>query len=203
MIGHARKRWDEWLPWFVAVAGVAVCFGWFTDTGWLKSIHPSWVTMKFSTAVSFALSGTMLALLHSDSAKLQGVGVGVGLGAVSYMVAMGFDVTYDGALGLADAFVEETPAAVMSHSPGVPSVCTMVCFALTGAAGVLVAVGAPMAARGLFVVVGIGALLALCGYGIGWPPMYCYFDGHSSAMAVHTALLFGMLAASGVRIGTP
>jgi len=45
---------------FVALTGVLVMAGWVFDIQILKSILPTWVTMKFATALSFLLSGLTL-----------------------------------------------------------------------------------------------------------------------------------------------
>ena len=44
----------------VFAAGLLVMAGWIFDIGALKSVFPGWVSMKFITALSFALSGVTL-----------------------------------------------------------------------------------------------------------------------------------------------
>ena len=44
----------------VSITGSVVMVGWILDIDALKSILPTWVTMKFSTALSFTLSGITL-----------------------------------------------------------------------------------------------------------------------------------------------
>jgi hypothetical protein len=41
----------------IFLAGIIVVIGWLLDIEVLKSILPYWVTMKFTTAISFILSG--------------------------------------------------------------------------------------------------------------------------------------------------
>ena len=48
---------------FISFCGLAVMFGWFFDIQALKSILPFWVTMKFSIAFCFLLSGISLYLI--------------------------------------------------------------------------------------------------------------------------------------------
>ncbi len=45
---------------FVAFTGALVMIGWIFDISILKSILPVWISMKFSTAVCFLLSGITL-----------------------------------------------------------------------------------------------------------------------------------------------
>ena len=40
--------------------GGSVLIGWLFDVGFLKSLHPAWVSMKANTAVCFLLSGLAL-----------------------------------------------------------------------------------------------------------------------------------------------
>ena len=44
----------------VAVTGVTVMIGWVFNIGFLKSISPGWVTMKYTTAFAFILCGVSL-----------------------------------------------------------------------------------------------------------------------------------------------
>ena len=44
----------------IAVAGIAVIFGWIFDIPIIKSISPNWATMKPVAAFSFLLSGIII-----------------------------------------------------------------------------------------------------------------------------------------------
>ena len=48
----------------VIIIGLVVIIGWLLDIDTLKSIVPTWVTMKFSTAVSFLMSGIVVMLMN-------------------------------------------------------------------------------------------------------------------------------------------
>ena len=58
------------------VIGLVVMFGWFANVDLLKSILPNWTSMKFSTALSFLMTGIIIYLLaeqrhtNSDLAKI-------------------------------------------------------------------------------------------------------------------------------------
>ena len=44
----------------VIIASIMVIIGWIFDISILKSISPTWVSMKFDTAITFLLSGITL-----------------------------------------------------------------------------------------------------------------------------------------------
>ncbi|MBS3176658.1 hypothetical protein J4457_05480 [Candidatus Woesearchaeota archaeon] len=48
------------LAFIVMLGGVIVVIGWILGVPLIKSIMPQWVAMKFSTAISFFLSGLIL-----------------------------------------------------------------------------------------------------------------------------------------------
>lgn len=194
-----RRAQSEGCALVVAIAGLVVMAGWIFDVEVLKRVHPDWVSMKFSTAFCFFLCGLMLVLLHSRNPMVRGFGLAVGLMAQGYMSAVAADQVFGGELRIAEAFVrDDKPLA--SVGPGIPSICTMVAFTCVVLASPALVFGWPRLARWLFAPVAIASLAALCGYLVGWPPLYCYFDGTSTAMAVHTSVLFGLLAVSGSRI---
>ena len=57
----------------VTLVGIMVMFGWTLDIQSLKSILPIWVTMKFSTALCFALSGVVLFVISFSVPKPKAV----------------------------------------------------------------------------------------------------------------------------------
>lgn len=49
--------------------GLTVLVGWVLDVDILESLAPSWVTMKFSTALSFVMSGIILYCINESERK--------------------------------------------------------------------------------------------------------------------------------------
>jgi signal transduction histidine kinase len=100
--------------------------------------------------------------------------------------------------GVEDLFVKETNQIVHTTSPGRPSVATMISFILIIVYGILsISDSAKLRKSAIwtgYIVAAIGTLAAL-GYALNLPPLYFSFEGWSTAMAVHTSILF-MLSGS-------
>ncbi|RPI37033.1 MAG: hypothetical protein EHM54_04215, partial [Nitrospiraceae bacterium] len=60
MIPEKKRKTAKALSLIVIIAGIMVITGWIFDISALKSISPSWVTMKLTTAIAFLLSGITL-----------------------------------------------------------------------------------------------------------------------------------------------
>ena len=106
--------------------------------------------------------------------------------------------------GLEDLFVQEATGAVKTTTPGQPSVGTMLNFVLIGIAGLLVFVQAKQFARIVHLagwVISVVGMVALLGYIIDMPALYYTVEGFSSAMALHTALLFIIIGAGFIMAG--
>jgi len=184
----------------VVCAGLLVMAGWVLDIGILKSILPGWVTMKFSTALSFVLSGITLFFLarivHGENTWAQVILPITTLSILLLMATLLASTFLGMRSGVEDLFVQETGEAVKSVTPGRPSIGTMISFILMGLAGVLAMLIEDTLDRWLFVIGCLIALtggLALCGYILDLPLLYYTLEGISTAMALHTALLFCML----------
>lgn len=54
---HNNSKIAQGLAICVMIVGLMVMYGWIFDISILKSILPMWVTMKFSTALCFLISG--------------------------------------------------------------------------------------------------------------------------------------------------
>lgn len=177
--------------------GIAVMAGWIFDLPALKSLHPQWVTMKFTTAMCFVFSGLSLWMiaraLEGDSAWPEVV---LPIAAMGILLIMGLLLASNllgVRTGMEDLFIRETSGAVKTTTPGRPSLGTMVEFILI-AASTLVTLMKPLQIRryltaigGLVALVGV---IAVVGYTLNQPLLYYAVPGFSTAMALHTALLF-------------
>lgn len=169
----------------VSLAGLMVMAGWVWDVSVLKSILPHWVTMKFSTAFSFFLSGIILFLLArfmKGEALAQILLLIPSLVVLFLMGTLLLSSFSDIRTGVEDLFMREAEGAARSVAPGRPSVVTMVCFILMSATGLAAMLGAPglkkilTAAGGALV--GFGGL-ALLGYLLQVPVFYSAVEGWS------------------------
>jgi len=184
----------------VSAAGLLVMIGWIGGIPILASVSPDWVTMKFSTALAFAVSGVSLyALARAREGALDVAQVVLSLTSLILVLLMG--VLFFAALlridtGAENLIVKEPPATVKTVFPGRPSLPTMVSFLLVAAAGIAMLVRPARAGpllKGLGIAVGaIGAVGAL-GYLVGAPTLYYFWEDVNSAMACATAVLFILL----------
>jgi len=182
----------------IGTLGLVVIFGWVFDIGALKSILPSSVTMKFSTAVSFMMTGTIIYLLN-DSKKKNSEWARVLIPSpimviAFYMMTLLVSSLFGTHSGIENLFEREGDGAIASTSPGIPSIFTMILFLLVDLASLLVLL--ERKDRNIFM---IGAIIstistiAITGYVINVPILYYNIDNFSTAMALHTSIAF-MLA---------
>ncbi|MDZ4163558.1 MAG: ATP-binding protein [Smithellaceae bacterium] len=186
----------------VIAAGTAVMVGWVFDIPLLKSISPAWVSMKFTTALSFFLSGALLFLLinirreESEIVRLflQAVVFIICLIMTTHLVSLFLGAP----LGVEAMFIEEKGKAWYTVTPGQPCLLTIVNFilvALAGIGAILNLSRLPGYLRWIGGMVSAVGATALLGYLTGLPWLYFFIPGFSNAMAIHTAILFAVLGA--------
>lgn len=181
----------------VIIGGAIVMAGWILDIEVLKSILPVWVTMKFSTALSFFLSGITLYFITSFFEKRADL-VQIALSLTTLMILLLMatllvSTFLDVRTGVEDLFVRETEDAVKTTTPGRPSVGTMINFILVAIAGILTLFDMKKLGQKIYVIGSIILVigsLAVLGYVLSMPFLYYTVEGFSTAMALHTAILF-------------
>lgn len=171
---------DRLIAAIVALAGFTITAQWLEYMMPLTQIGQDSVTMKITTSVGFALVGLMLLVGRRRKATQVALALtlfGLVCTAVLFAileVSMGLD-----------------KSDFMTPIKGVPSLGTMISFALLGCYGLF---EYRKKLRWVPVVIGVGvcsvALVAVIGYVIGRPSLYYYIPQHSTAMAIHTAVLF-------------
>lgn len=186
----------------VAVSGLIEMLGWFFGIQVLKSVLPSMVTMKFSTAVSFFLSGiTLFFIAESARGRVSVAQAVIPVTTLLIMLVMATLLAsslFGLKTGIEDLFVEEEAAAVKTTVPGRPSLVTMADFIVFAAAGVGSLFRYNWQRRHLFFsgafIAATGAL-ALLGYVIGIEYLFFSWPGVSTGMALVTAFLFELIGA--------
>lgn len=188
--------------------GILVMAGWIFDIGFLKSILPVWVTMKFSTAVCFFASGIILyfiAKIRSQDAGAAVVAIPIAVLIILIFMTILFLSNITGLkIGIESLFVRENAGAVMTVSLGRPAVVTMLTFILIAIAGILALFKSTHLQKRLLL---IGCVLivvggcAITGYILNSASMYYYVQGFSTAMALHSALVFVIIGAGFVLLG--
>lgn len=184
----------------IIIAGMMVTVGWIFDISSLKSIFPNYPTMKFSTSISFVFSGIGLYFI---SRYMEGKGViaqiaipASGLVIFLFMATILISNITTIHTGIENIFVKETGSLVKTTTPGRPSVGTMISFILMIPYGIFALSNSDRVRRKSiwfgYVVTGIGTT-ALVGFATGLPQMYYFIQDVSSAMALHTSVLFVIL----------
>lgn len=167
------------------VLGFVVLLGWALEIGMLKTIVPTFASMKANTALAFI--GIGAALLAPRHGRLIGLAVALLGAATLAQDLLGVD------FGIDEVLVRDpdTPSAA---APGRMSPATAFCFVLAGVAAALLATpGREGAAQWLALGVLAVAMVALAGYAYDVRDLY-HVDPYNS-MALHTALGVLVLAA--------
>lgn len=186
----------------VGTAGIIVIIGWIFNIEFLKSISPSWISMKFTTALAFVASGITLYFIarnrEGEPDKSQIV-----LSITSLVIIIIMGVLFLSALlgihtGTEDLIVKETNISPMSVIPGRPSLPTMLNFILIALAGIFTILDNKILQVKLKIIGSIVAVIgaiAVTGYIFNRPDLYYFIEGLNSAMALHTAILFVIMGA--------
>jgi hypothetical protein len=197
---NKKIKITEVLGIIVFLSGSVVMMGWIFDIDILKSILPVWVTMKFSTALCFSLSGITMCFIASSQEKGLGIAQVVlpitTLGILLFMATLLISVFIGVRTGVEDLFVREVVGTVKTTTPGRPSVGTMINFILVATAGILTMLNITRLKVKLLAIGGIVAVIggvAIIGYIFSVPVFYYTIEGFSTAMAFHTAILFVLL----------
>jgi len=184
----------------VIVIGIVVIIGWIMDIHPLTSIMPTWVTMKFSTAVSFLMSGIVVMLMNeyrNNNSEFARIFLFAPLIIILFFMATLLVTTLMGtSSGVSALFVKEDPGAIGSVKAGTPSVGTMINFLLiigVGFASLLVDKKYKKYSFISGAIVLVLGIIALIGYTITEPTLYYQVEGFSGAMAIHTAIAFCLL----------
>ena len=199
------QRLAKILSLIVMAAGMAVMAGWIFDIGILKSILPMWITMKFSTAFCFLLSGVEAYFIaksqQRESAAAQVILPIVSLAILLLMASFLASSFLGVRLGIEDLFIKEAHQEITSKDwfPGRPSVATMVAFIMIAMAGILTMLNVTnLKLKSLFLgrIITILGGLAVIGYLINAPFLQYDIKGWSNPMAAHTAILFILIGLS-------
>ena len=195
-----KNKLPTLLSCIVILVGLIVIIGWFMDISLLKSIMPNWVTMKFSTAVSFVLSGILVLTLSVYQEKKLSITPVIILMCSTFLLmikaTLFFSIVVGLNTGIETLFVKEAAGAVQTTSQGRASLVTMLNFVLIAIVGILWLANqekttlATQTIGGIITLVGV---VASIGYGLNMPALYYSFPDVSTAMAIHTALLFILL----------
>ena len=182
----ALQRRSGYAAMAVLLVGALVMAGWLADIEIFKTIAPGLPSMKFNTALAFALAGAAL-LLRKSPRVAQALALAVLLlGMVTLSQYM-----FGWELGIDQWLVREMATPQPLH-PGRMSPTSAFNFVLLGAAMALLARARHYrVAQSLTLVAGVLALLAIIGYLYGVESFY-RVSAYSS-VALHAAVAFIVL----------
>jgi len=200
MIPEKKRKIVKVLSLIVIIGGLIVIIGWIFDINALKSIKSEWVSMKFTTAVAFVLSGIILYfIVRAFEGEFDKAQVVISITSMMIILLMGllfFSAVFDVHTGAEELFITDLPLNEKTVVPGQPSMPTMFNFILIGTAGIITIMKPDKPSLKLkiigLVVWAIGAT-AIVGYIIDAPLLYYYIEGVNTAIAFHTSVLFVLL----------
>jgi hypothetical protein len=174
----------------VCGVGLVVLLGWFLDVQILKSILPNAATMKFNTALCFALAGTSLWFLKNEDSQAGSKPIGRVLAGLTTFICLltMCEYLFDWNLGIDQMFVKD-PATSPLNFPGRMSQITAIAFILCGMALLLMDTNVSQ-----YFALGVVflSLLAVIGYLFDYQALY-KLAGYDS-VAPHTAFSFFILS---------
>lgn len=187
------KAWAKVASILVVLIGGVVILGWLLDIPTLKSILPTWVTMKANTAIGFIVAGSSLWQLSQSTRRsyryaqiLAAIALGIGL---LTLTQYSFNVD----LGIDQLFFRESVGAVGTSAPGRMAANTALNFLLLGSS--LFLLSQPRLFQpGIQVFTVIAFFISLLGFlGYVYDIQEFYGFGSHTKMAVHTAIAFLIL----------
>lgn len=192
----------------VIAGGILVTIGWFFNIDVLKSVSPAWVTMKFSTAISFICSGVTLYFISRAREGKSGIAqIAIPTtGLIIFLFVTTVLISYLTGLqhGIEELFIKERDP-ILTTSPGRPSVPTMVNFILIVLAGIFSMSDSAKLKKLVFwigLILAGGGGLSIIGYVVNAPLLYYYVEEWSTAMALHTGILFVMMGVGLILVET-
>ena len=178
----------------IIIIGLVVISGWILDIDSLKSLSPTWVTMKFSTAASFLMSGIVILLMNeyrNNNSEVSRVLLFAPLIIIMFFMGTSLVSLFsDTNSGVNSLFVKDDVSAIYTLKPGLPSLGTAISFIAINVGGftaLLVHQRRKKYAQISGAIVLIFGIVALIGYATDIPEMYYQISEISGAMAVHTA----------------
>lgn len=183
----------------VIIFSLIFCFEWLVGISIQGILFPGSISMKFTTAVAFLISGVMLLSLNEWWARGSEWGEILVPVCVLALIVLGFPIFVSGLLGLntgfEQLFVNEASGTAKTVYPGQPSLGTVLCFFLLGICGMIAVLGPKKhpSVSWIGLAVCMFGLLAIMGYLLGAPPLYFGLSGLTNPMAIATASLFILL----------
>jgi len=173
---------------FGALLGIVlafVAFDWLWANGEYHSLNKDWVTQKPTTNILFWMLSVATCALSFRETKFAEF---VAFLALTLSVAT---------IVVGPLIQADSGGAVRSVQPGMPSYATLIGVDLTALGIILICAGSRQTVRiiaGMFATALTIGICGTIGYAANQPIMYFEVDGHSTAMAITTAVQFVLLS---------
>lgn len=195
---------SEWLGYLIGLIGSTVMYGWVAGVDALTRINPSWVSMKFSTALGFVLSSFIIIAAArvscKDSKKSELVIFTSSILILIIMFQHGFTYLYGQPNYFMQIIADSDPD--QTALPGLPSIVTILCFHLVAIWGKCFVFRSKFI-KWLSLPIFIMGLTAFLGYCLGDPFLYGYVPERYTGMAFHTAIAFMIIGFALYNISLP
>lgn len=187
-----------WFSVIVVIIGLTVLFGWLFDIEVLKSLSPSWISMKTNTAICFLLGGISIyfqnstgqVVKHSYKKIISVSSAGI-FGFIALLNL--FEYFFEINLGIDEIiFKDPNPFGILYH--GRMARITIVCFLLLSLSNIFIdyKIFKYPGFQIPVLLTGIISLVGLAGYILGAEEMFS-FEGFNT-MAFLTVICFFLLA---------
>jgi len=200
-----KLKFVKFLAVFVMIVGMLVMVGWFLDIGWLKSILPNLIAMKFTTALCFVASGIVLYAVAEEHPARSFVFQAILPSAILLiwllMITLFITAVFGVETNLDNIFVQEKIGAISTFILGRPSIPTMVNFILIAIVGILAMAGLKKHIFWLGTMVSLIGGLAVIGYIFNQPIFYYLVVSLNNPMALNTAFLFVLIGIGFILCG--
>ena len=192
----------------IIIIGLVVISGWILDIDSLKSLSPTWVTMKFSTAASFLMSGIVILLMNeyrNNNSEVSRILLFAPLIIIMFFMGTSLVSLFsDTNSGVNSLFVKDDVSAIYTLKPGLTSLGTAISFIVINVVGFTSLLVHQRYKKYVLisgVIVMIFGVVALIGYATDIPELYYQISQISGAMAVHTAIAFCLSGIALISLG--
>ena len=199
---------SEILGAIVSIIGFLVVLAWLLGINEWTTILPQLPSMKFTTAVSFVFSGLVILSIAIWTQNQSVQFVQILLPASTFVIVL-FMATISASLFLGiptgiENLLTTGNATLAVNSSARPSDATIVNFFLIAIVAFMTMSTFSRISSAYYVIgiiVSVIGALAIAGFITNQPLLYYSIEGLSSAMAIHTSILFVMLGISLVLCG--
>lgn len=185
----------EFCGWLVNTIGTLVMGAWLLGIDIIKHINSDWVSMKFTTAFCFMLSGLLIIFAYKAKTSQKNISPTV-VSLLSFMIVfiMGHHaIAYVTAEPMVFSQLVHDAAVVKTVIPGMPAILTIMNFSLIAIwAQLSLLFDFKIGQHRYWIVTPIfmTSIIALIGYIVDYPLLYGYIPEKFSGMAFHTSLCF-------------